>query len=90
MVEMIDGPLFLLCTYSLSLLLLQENGHDEICIKAMGRAINKTVMVVELIKVGWCCPSYNTAFKLLSTSVFNWHLTVHAEKGWRSSSEYCY
>jgi DNA-binding protein Alba len=52
MVEMIDGPLFLLCTYSLSLLLLQENGHDEICIKAMGRAINKTVMVVELIKVG--------------------------------------
>jgi ribonuclease P/MRP protein subunit RPP25 len=33
-----------------SLLLLQENGHDEISIKAMGRAINKTVMVVELIK----------------------------------------
>lgn len=32
-------------------LLFQENGHDEIVIKAMGRAINKTVMVVELIKV---------------------------------------
>jgi DNA-binding protein Alba len=31
-------------------LLFQENGHDEIVIKAMGRAINKTVMVVELIK----------------------------------------
>ena len=40
---------FLLWTYSLPL--LQENGHDEISIKAMGRAINKTVMVVELIKV---------------------------------------
>jgi len=42
-VYLIDDP---------SLLLLQENGHDEISIKAMGRAINKTVMVVELIKVG--------------------------------------
>uniref|UniRef100_M8BAW3 DNA/RNA-binding protein Alba-like domain-containing protein n=1 Tax=Aegilops tauschii TaxID=37682 RepID=M8BAW3_AEGTA len=30
--------------------LLVENGHDEITIKAMGRAINKTVMVAELIK----------------------------------------
>ncbi|VAI03537.1 unnamed protein product [Triticum turgidum subsp. durum] len=30
--------------------LLEENGHDEITIKAMGRAINKTVMVAELIK----------------------------------------
>jgi len=40
-VYLIDDP---------SLLLLQENGHDEISIKAMGRAINKTVMVVELIK----------------------------------------
>ncbi|KAE8793414.1 hypothetical protein D1007_31998 [Hordeum vulgare] len=30
--------------------LLEENGHDEIIIKAMGRAINKTVMVAELIK----------------------------------------
>uniref|UniRef100_A0A804NM42 DNA/RNA-binding protein Alba-like domain-containing protein n=1 Tax=Zea mays TaxID=4577 RepID=A0A804NM42_MAIZE len=29
---------------------LHENGHDEISIKAMGQAINKTVMVVELIK----------------------------------------
>ncbi|KAM0877056.1 hypothetical protein ACQ4PT_035753 [Festuca glaucescens] len=30
--------------------LLEENGHDEITIKAMGRAISKTVMVAELIK----------------------------------------
>ncbi|XP_014757373.1 uncharacterized protein LOC100824218 isoform X2 [Brachypodium distachyon] len=30
--------------------LLEENGHDEIIIKAMGRAINKTVMVAELLK----------------------------------------
>jgi len=35
-------------SYGMSL--LEENGHDEISIKAMGRAINKTVMVVELIK----------------------------------------
>ncbi|CAN6374246.1 unnamed protein product [Urochloa humidicola] len=35
-------------SYGMSL--LEENGHDEINIKAMGRAINKTVMVVELIK----------------------------------------
>ncbi|XP_010930953.2 uncharacterized protein [Elaeis guineensis] len=30
--------------------LLQEKGSNEIIIKAMGRAINKTVMIVELIK----------------------------------------
>ncbi|KAM0886396.1 hypothetical protein ACQ4PT_029721 [Festuca glaucescens] len=30
--------------------LLEENGHDEITIKAMGRAISKTVKVAELIK----------------------------------------
>ncbi|PAN41408.1 hypothetical protein PAHAL_8G041600 [Panicum hallii] len=35
-------------SYGMSL--LEENGHDEISIKAMGRAINKTVLVVELIK----------------------------------------
>ncbi|KAK3119842.1 hypothetical protein QOZ80_9AG0676150 [Eleusine coracana subsp. coracana] len=35
-------------SYGMSL--LEESGHDEISIKAMGRAINKTVMVVELIK----------------------------------------
>ncbi|CAO2145718.1 unnamed protein product [Urochloa humidicola] len=35
-------------SYGMSL--LEENGHEEINIKAMGRAINKTVMVVELIK----------------------------------------
>ncbi|TVU26704.1 hypothetical protein EJB05_29260, partial [Eragrostis curvula] len=35
-------------SYGMSL--LEENGHDDISIKAMGRAINKTVMVVELIK----------------------------------------
>ncbi|AQK50053.1 uncharacterized protein LOC100276330 [Zea mays] len=35
-------------SYGMSL--LEENGHDEISIKAMGQAINKTVMVVELIK----------------------------------------
>ncbi|KAJ0086769.1 hypothetical protein Patl1_08019 [Pistacia atlantica] len=31
--------------------LLQEKGSDEIALKAMGRAINKTVMIAELIKV---------------------------------------
>ncbi|XP_047077015.1 ribonuclease P protein subunit p25-like protein, partial [Lolium rigidum] len=35
-------------TYALAL--LQENGPDEIVIKAMGRAINKTVDIVELLK----------------------------------------
>ncbi|KAJ0964059.1 hypothetical protein J5N97_029181 [Dioscorea zingiberensis] len=35
-------------TYATSL--LQEKSTDEIVIKAMGRAINKTVMIVELIK----------------------------------------
>ncbi|KAG0458747.1 hypothetical protein HPP92_021875 [Vanilla planifolia] len=35
-------------TYAMSL--LQENGSDEIVFKAMGRAINKTVIIVELIK----------------------------------------
>lgn len=31
--------------------IFKEKGSDEIVIKAMGRAINKTVMIVELIKV---------------------------------------
>ncbi|XP_022860191.1 ribonuclease P protein subunit p25-like protein [Olea europaea var. sylvestris] len=35
-------------TYAMSL--LQEKGSDEILFKAMGRAINKTVTIVELIK----------------------------------------
>ncbi|KAI3960626.1 hypothetical protein MKX01_003800 [Papaver californicum] len=35
-------------TYATSL--LQEKGSDEIVFKAMGRAINKTIMIVELIK----------------------------------------
>jgi hypothetical protein len=34
---------------------LQEKGSDEIVLKAMGRAINKTVMITELIKVGLQC-----------------------------------
>jgi DNA-binding protein len=29
----------------------QEKGSDGISLKAMGRAINKTVMIAELIKV---------------------------------------
>ncbi|KAG0447979.1 hypothetical protein HPP92_028072, partial [Vanilla planifolia] len=36
-------------TYAMSL--LQENGYGEIVFKAMGRAINKTVIIVELIKI---------------------------------------
>lgn len=32
---------------------MQEKGSNEIVFKAMGRAINKTVTIVELIKV--CC-----------------------------------
>ncbi|KAE7995853.1 hypothetical protein FH972_000618 [Carpinus fangiana] len=35
-------------TYATSL--LQEKGSNEIALKAMGRAINKTVMIAELIK----------------------------------------
>ncbi|GAA0161943.1 endoribonuclease [Lithospermum erythrorhizon] len=35
-------------TYAMTL--LQEKGSDEIVFKAMGRAINKTVTIVELIK----------------------------------------
>lgn len=31
--------------------ILQEKGSNEIVFKAMGRAINKTVTIVELIKV---------------------------------------
>ncbi|XP_058188788.1 uncharacterized protein LOC131306526 isoform X3 [Rhododendron vialii] len=31
--------------------LLQEKGSNEIALKAMGRAINKTVMIAELIKI---------------------------------------
>ena len=31
--------------------MFKEKGSDEIVIKAMGRAINKTIMIVELIKV---------------------------------------
>jgi len=30
---------------------LQDNATDDIVIKAMGRAINKTVVIVELLKV---------------------------------------
>ncbi|TQE07552.1 hypothetical protein C1H46_006872 [Malus baccata] len=35
-------------TYAMTL--LQEKGSDEVVFKAMGRAINKTVTIVELIK----------------------------------------
>ncbi|KAJ3671422.1 hypothetical protein LUZ60_007501 [Juncus effusus] len=35
---------------SYALTLLQEKGSNEIVLKAMGRAINKTVMIVELVK----------------------------------------
>lgn len=31
--------------------ILQDKGSDEIVFKAMGRAINKTVTIVELLKV---------------------------------------
>lgn len=37
---------------------MKEKGANEIVFKAMGRAINKTVMIVELIKVFYefsCC-----------------------------------
>jgi DNA-binding protein len=37
-----------LLTYAL---IIQEKDANEIVIKAMGRAINKTVMIVELLKV---------------------------------------
>ncbi|XP_073003062.1 uncharacterized protein [Typha latifolia] len=35
---------------SYAITLLQEKGSDEIIIKAMGRAINKSIVIVELIK----------------------------------------
>lgn len=35
--------------------LSQEKGSNEIVVKGMGRAINKTVMIAELIKVGLFC-----------------------------------
>lgn len=46
--------------FLLSMQNLQENTSDEIVFKAMGRAINKTVTIVELIKVD------NTYFFLCS------------------------
>lgn len=55
---------FLLLLYIYLHVFFQENGHDEIIIKAMGRAINKTVMVAELIKV-------NSNFFCLKISVSN-------------------
>jgi DNA-binding protein Alba len=36
--------------------LLQDKGSDEVVFKAMGRAINKTVMIAELIKVPMVAP----------------------------------
>ncbi|MCL7030170.1 hypothetical protein MKW94_004078, partial [Papaver nudicaule] len=36
--------------------LLQEKGSYEIVFKAMGRAINKTIMIMELIKYYWSLP----------------------------------
>ena len=38
-------------SYFLPLSSLQEKGSNEVVFKAMGRAINKTVTIVELIKV---------------------------------------
>ncbi|KVH99601.1 DNA/RNA-binding protein Alba-like protein [Cynara cardunculus var. scolymus] len=43
-------------TYAITL--LQEKGSEEISLKAMGRAINKTVMITELIK-------YEKLYKML-------------------------
>ena len=34
-----------------NIMYMKEKGCDEVVFKAMGRAINKTVMIVELIKV---------------------------------------
>lgn len=49
------GKLFsLMSLFGFSVLLcniLQDKGSNEIVFKAMGRAINKTVTIVELIKV---------------------------------------
>ncbi|XLR15999.1 hypothetical protein S83_043937, partial [Arachis hypogaea] len=39
--------------------LLQEKGFEEIALKAMGKAINKTVMIVELINFGDYSPRFN-------------------------------
>lgn len=45
-------PFPFLCFLLLCMYFMQEKGSDEIVLKAMGRAINKTVMITELIKVG--------------------------------------
>ena len=64
---------------------LQEKGSDEIVLKAMGRAINKTVMIAELIKVGWQCS--------LLPSLSLWELFIYqfsplSEKDCWSTSKY--
>nr|KAJ0209540.1 hypothetical protein LSAT_V11C400186630 [Lactuca sativa] len=43
-------------TYAITL--VQEKGADEISLKAMGRAINKTVMIAKLIKDCWSSSNY--------------------------------
>lgn len=50
---------------------MKEKGANEIVFKAMGRAINKTVMIVELIKV---CFLYE--FSFCSPSIF-YTIVVH-------------
>lgn len=52
--EVMVKLLSLMSLFGFSVLLcniLQEKGSNEIVFKAMGRAINKTVTIVELIKV---------------------------------------
>lgn len=48
----------------------QEKGSNEISLKAMGRAINKTVMIAELIKVGFLFPLVVSACLLANVFVF--------------------
>ena len=64
----------------------QEKGSNEISLKAMGRAINKTVMIAELIKVGFLFPLVLSA--CLQMCLFLFSFSFPAKNRW-SSSEYC-
>jgi hypothetical protein len=61
----------------------QENGHDEITIKAMGRAISKTVMVAELIKVSssnnLLCLN-NICYESRCCFFANWYIIGHQRR----------
>jgi len=66
---------------------LQEKGSDEIVLKAMGRAINKTVMIAELIKVGGSISVWNMLVCICSYYFLNCNgsLLVSEKDYWPAS-----